>query len=72
MKYLKIKLALAILAVVTFFALLGIVGDYDYTSQVLYSMSYEDYNEVRSILTEKNGQAPTEREIAHYWVENHQ
>ena len=72
MKYLKIKLALAILAVVTFFALLGIVGDYDYTSQVVYEMSYEDYEEVKGLLTEQNGEEPTEREIAHYWVENHQ
>ena len=72
MKHLWLKLSLAVMAIVAFFVVLGIVGDYDYTSQVLYSMSYEDYNEVRSILKEKNGQTPTEREIAHYWVENHQ
>lgn len=72
MKHLWLKLALAVMVIVAFFVVLGIVGDYDYTSQVLYSMSYEEYNEVRSILTEKNGQAPTEREIAHYWVDNYQ
>lgn len=72
MKHLWLKLALAVMVIVAFFVVLGIVGDYDYTSQVLYSMSYEEYNEVRSILTEKNGKAPTEHEIAHYWVDNHQ
>lgn len=70
MKHLYVKLILATCAIVAFFMLLGMVGDYDYTSQVVYHMSYEDYMEVKDLLTEKNGQEPTEREIAHYWVEN--
>lgn len=70
MKHLYIKLAVATCCIVSFFMLLGVVGDYDYTSQVVYNMSYEDYEEIKDLLTEQNGQEPTEREIAHYWVEN--
>lgn len=70
MKHLYVKLAIATLGIVAFFLLLGVVGDYDYTSQVVNRMSYEDYLETKELLTEQNGKEPTEREIAHYWVEN--
>ncbi len=70
MKHLYVKLAIATLGIVAFFLLLGVVGDYDYTSQVVYRMSYEDYLEAKELLTEQNGKEPTEREIAHYWEEN--
>lgn len=72
MKNLWIKVAAATVCIIAFFMLLGVIGDYDYTSQVVYNMSYEDYEEVKGLLTEQNGQEPSEREIAHYWVENHQ
>ena len=71
MKHLLVKLAVAICGIIAFVVLCGIVGDYDYTSQVVYQMSYEDYLETKELLTDQNGQEPTEREIAHYWVENH-
>ena len=70
MKHLYIKLTIATIGIVAFFFLLGVVGDYDYTSQVVNRMSYEDYMEVKELLTEQNGNEPTEREIAHYWEEN--
>ncbi len=71
MKHLWIKLAIVVCGIVSFFALLGIIGDYDYTSQAVYTMSYEDYMETRDLLTEQNGTEPSEREIAHYWQEHH-
>lgn len=72
MKQLWIKLFMAVCCIVAFFALLGVIGDYDYTSQVLYTMSYEDYMETKDVLTEQNGKEPSEREIAHYWQEHNQ
>ena len=70
MKNLYLKLIIATCGIVAFFMLLGVIGDYDYTSQVVYHMSMEDYEETKNLLTEQNGKEPTEREIAHYWVEN--
>lgn len=72
MKNLGIKLIAAIGVIIAGIILLGIIGSYDYASQVVYNMSYEDYEEVKGLLTEKNGKEPSEREIAQYWVENHQ
>ena len=72
MKNLKIKLAGACLIVVAFFALLGYVGDYDYCEQIILHMSQEEYDSVKEHLTQMNGESPSEREIAHWWADNHQ
>lgn len=69
MKSIKLTL-MAIVPVVVFFALLGWAGDYDYCEQVILSMSQEQYDTVKSLLTERNGCEPSERDIAHWWAEN--
>ena len=72
MKNLWLKLSAAVAVIIAVIVLLGIIGSYDYASQIVYNMSIEDYEEVKGLLTEQNGQEPSEREIAQYWVENHQ
>lgn len=62
---------IASIGVVAAFVLFGWVGDYDYCEQVILHMSQEQYDSVKSMLTEEKGEAPSEREIAHWWVEHH-
>lgn len=50
--------------IVGFLMLMGVIGYYDYTEQVILRMSYEEYDSVKSLLTEQNGSEPSEREIA--------
>ena len=64
----KAKLALALLAVVAFFAVLGWAGDVDYTDQIILSMSQEQYDSIRDHLKAKTGSTPSEREIARYYL----
>lgn len=60
------------LGFIAFMALLGYVGDFDYCEQVILRMSQEQYDSVKHLLTEQNhGQAPSERDIAHWWAEHH-
>lgn len=56
--------------VVAFFTLIGWVGDYDYCEQVILHMSQEQYDSVKTMLTERNGQTPSDRDIAHWWAEH--
>ena len=70
MNNLKQQLAAAALATTAFVAVLGWAGDADFTDQVILSMSQEEYDNVKSHLTSKNGRKPSESEIAHWWVEN--
>lgn len=60
----------ALVPVIAFFLLLGWAGDYDYCEQVILRMSQEQYDTVKSLLTERNGCEPSERDIAHWWVDN--
>lgn len=71
MKHLYFKLFAAVCCIVAFFAVLGYVGDIDYCEQVILRMSQEEYDSVRNILTQENGQKPSEREIAHWWIKHH-
>lgn len=71
MKHLWLHFVMIVCCIIGAFVVLGLIGDYDYTSQVVYTMSYEDYMETRDLLTEQNGTEPSEREIAHYWQEHH-
>jgi len=70
MKRYYLQLAVAIIGVISFFALLGVIGDYDYTEQVILSMSQEEYDSVSQELSLLNGYTPSEREIAHWWAEH--
>lgn len=72
MKNLKKELVGAFLIVVAFVALLGWASDYDYCEQIILHMSQEEYDSVKNRLTQMNGESPSEREIAHWWADNHQ
>ena len=67
---LKTKIVAVIAAIVAFFAVLGWAGDYDWSEQVILHMSQEDYDSVKSLLTEQTGHSPSERDIAHWWAEH--
>lgn len=66
----KLKLYIIIAAIVVFFMLLGIAGKADYTDQVIYNMSQEDYDAICAKLTQQNGSRPSETEIADYYMDN--
>ena len=70
MRQIWTKIAAGTACIVGFFMLLGVIGDYDYTEQVILRMSYEEYDSVKALLTEQNGSEPSEREIAHWWTEH--
>ena len=72
MKQYKVQLIAAVMLVVGGFAILGWAGDYDYCEQVILRMSQEQYDYVRDTLTKTKGSKPSQREIAHWWVEHHQ
>ena len=71
MKYLYLKLTVAVFGIFAFFAVLGLIGDYDYCEQVILRMSQEEYDSVKNLLTEQTGGCPSERDIAHWWDEHH-
>ena len=59
------------IGLIGFFLIWGYVGDIDYCEQVILRMSQEQYDSVKSLLTEQNnGRAPSERDIAHWWDEH--
>lgn len=71
MKQYALQLMAAIAIVIGGTILLGVVGDYDYCDQVILSMSQEEYDSVKQYLTGRLDDIPSDREIAHWWVENH-
>lgn len=72
MRQYYLQLATAIFGVLAFFFVWGLVGDYDYCEQIILRMSQEEYDSVKSLLTEMNhGSVPSERDIAHWWDEHH-
>ena len=71
MEQYRLQIAFAIMAIIAFFAILGWAGDIDYCDQVILSMTQEEYDSVKSLLTERQGGVePSDRKIAHYWVEH--
>ena len=71
MKHLYLKLSGAICVGIMFFAILGVVGDYDYCEQIILHMTQEQYDSVKSHLYQELGKQPSERQIAHWWAEHH-
>jgi len=68
----RLQLLAAVAMTIGFFAVLGWAGDYDYAEQVILRMSQEQYDYVRDTLTRlRNGNRPSEREIARWWEEHH-
>ena len=57
--------------ILVFFLMLGWIGDYDYCEQVVLRMTQEQYDSVKNMLTEQNGTVPSERDIAHWWIDHH-
>ncbi len=68
-KYIR-SIAIASCGVILFFLLWGWIGDYEYCEQVIYHMTQEQYDSVKSYLAEQNGSEPSEREIAHWWADH--
>lgn len=72
MKDYRLRILAVICCIVGFLFILGIAGGYDYTDQVILSMSYEEYDMVKdTLMKQNNGEEPSEREIAHWWTEHH-
>lgn len=63
-------IAATLCGIIVFFGLIGWVGDYDYCEQVILHMSQEEYDSVKNLLTERDGEVPSERDIAHWWEEH--
>ena len=53
-----------------FFAILCLAGTADRTSEIIYTMPGEAYEEIKCKLTVE-GEEPSDREIAEYYVENY-
>lgn len=67
----RTKLILAILAIVGFFALLGMAGRQDYVESVILHMSQADYDNICQKLTAETGSHPSDADIADYYVEHY-
>lgn len=59
-----------ILGTLAFFAILCLAGTADRTSEIIYTMPGEAYEEIKCKLTVE-GEEPSDREIAEYYVENY-
>ena len=59
-----------ILGTAAFFAVLCLAGTADRTSEIIYTMPGETYEEIKCKLTVE-GEEPSDREIAEYYVENY-
>lgn len=70
MKDFRLKLIACCCLIIGFIAVLGYAGDIDFTEQVILSMTQEEYDSVRDRLTQETGEEPSEREIAHWWIEH--
>lgn len=64
------KVLKGILGAVAFFAVLFLAGTADRTNEIIYNMPGETYEEIKCKLTVE-GEEPSDREIAEYYVENY-
>ena len=67
----KVRLLFVAVGFSFFMLILGWAGDVDYCEQVILRMSFEEYDTILQTLTEKNGSEPSEREIAHWYIDHH-
>lgn len=68
----KDNIILSVIAVVAIVLLLGVVGEMDWTEQVILHMTKTEYAIAKEHLTlEHNGREPSENEIARWWKEHH-
>ena len=64
------KVLKGILGTVAFFAVLFLAGTADRTSEIIYTMPGEIYEEIKGKLTVE-GEDPSDREIAEFYIENY-
>ena len=67
----KAKLIMAILAIVGFFAILGLAGRQDHIEYVILHMSQADYDTICQKLEAETGSHPSDGEIADYYIEHY-
>lgn len=67
----KVRLLFVAVGFSFFMLILGWAGDVDYCEQVILRMSFEEYDTIKQTLTDKNGSEPSEREIAHWYIDHH-
>lgn len=73
MKDFRVKLVAGLCLMIGFFVVLGYAGKYDCAEQIILRMSYEEYDSIKQLLTNRNGgHSPSELEIAQWWSEHHQ
>ena len=70
MKQYVLQLMAAIAIIIGIFVLLGIGGDIDLCDRTILSMSQEEYDSVKNHLKMTTGDTPSDREIAHWWIDN--
>ena len=66
----KAKFFMAILAIVGFFAILGLAGRQDYIEYVILHMSEEEYDTICQKLTAETGSHPSDGDIVDYYIEH--
>lgn len=59
-----------ILGTLAFFAILCLAGTADRTSEIIYTMPGETYEEIKCKLTVE-GEEPSDREIAEFYIKNY-
>lgn len=64
------KVLKGILGAVAFFAVLFLAGTADRTNEIIYTMPGETYEEIKCKLTVE-GEEPSDREIAEFYIENY-
>lgn len=73
MKDMKLKLTFVLMSIVTFFVLMGLAGNIDYTDHVILHMNYDDYKDIKQRLMEENdGKVPSDSEIVRWWEKHHE
>lgn len=64
------KFAVALCIMICGLMVIGWAGNIDYTEQVILHMSQEEYDSVKALLTQENGEEPSESDIAEWWAEH--
>lgn len=64
------SIGIASICIVVFLLIMGWAGEHDYCEQIIYRMSQEEYDSVKQVLTEKNGEEPSDSDIAHWWADH--
>lgn len=66
----KAKFFMAILAIVGFFAILGLAGRRDHIEYVILHMSQAEYDTICQKLTAETGINPSDADVVDYYIEH--